>query len=157
MEILGVIRHERAVLLWIQRSTSQGGGRRLRLLAVRPVRTVFGCQLPMRTTGTRDVRASDIVFRVRRFAKLSSSERKTEEMYDFVFDQSHISEKNMDRLRVLLDDPDEGVQNVAFVLIRVAAIRPYRRKRLKYLLKVDWTLAQDFVETFLGGEWIDVE
>jgi hypothetical protein len=63
----------------------------------------------------------------------------------------------MDRLRVLLDDPDEGVRNMAYVLIRVGAIRPYRRKRLKYLLKVDRMLAQDFVETFLGGEWIDME
>ena len=77
-------------------------------------------------------------------------------MYHFIFHQSHISEKNMDRLRVLLDDPDEGVRNMAYVLIRVAAIRPYKRKRLKHLLKVDRTLAQDFVETFLGSEWIDV-
>ena len=77
-------------------------------------------------------------------------------MYHFIFHQSHISEKNMDRLRVLLDDPDEGVRNMAYVLIRVAAIRPYKGKRLKHLLKVDRTLAQDFVETFLGGEWIDV-
>ncbi len=72
-------------------------------------------------------------------------------MYHFIFHQSHISEKNMDRLRVLLDDPDEGVRNMAYVLIRVAVIRPYRRtaqiphrrKRLKYLLKVDRMLAQD--------------
>src|SRR5437867_10049713 len=58
-----------------------------------------------RTTGTCRVHLSDIVFRMRRFAKLSASERKTKEMYHFVFHQSHISEKNMDRLRVLLDDP----------------------------------------------------
>ena len=63
----------------------------------------------------------------------------------------------MDRLRVLLDDPDEVVRNMAYVLIRVAAIRPYKRKRLKHLLKVDRTLAQDFVEAFLGAEWIDAE
>ncbi len=74
-----------------------------------------------------------------------------------MFHQSHISEKNMDRLRVLLDDSDEHVRNIAYVLIRVAAIRPYKRKRLKYLVKVDRTIAKEFVETFLEGEWIDVE
>ena len=110
-----------------------------------------------RTTGTCRVHLSDIVFRMRRFAKLSSSERKTEEIYHFVFHQSHISEKNMDRLRILLDDPDEAVRNMAYVLIRVAAIRPYKRKRLKYLVKVDRTLAKEFVDVFLAGEWIDVE
>jgi len=51
----------------------------------------------------------------------------------------------MDRLRILLDDPDEAVRNMAYVLIRVAAIRPYKRKRLKYLVKVDRTLAKEFV------------
>src|SRR3989442_3400182 len=110
-----------------------------------------------RINGTRCVLLSGYSFQVRRFGKLSSSERKREEMYHFVFHQSHISEKNMDRLRVLLDDSDEGVRNMAYVLIRVAEIRPHRRKRLKYLVKVDRTLAKEFVDVFLAGEWIDME
>ena len=93
-------------------------------------------------------------FRMRRFPKLSSRERKIEEMHGFVH-QSHISEKNVARLRVLLDDPDEGVRKMAYVLIRVAAVRPYKRKRLRYIVKVDRTLAKEFVEMFFGDEWID--
>jgi hypothetical protein len=34
----------------------------------------------------------------------------------------------MDWLLVLLDDPDEDIRSMAYVLIRVAAIRPYNRK-----------------------------
>jgi hypothetical protein len=75
-------------------------------------------------------------------------------MYRFVH-QSHISEKNVARLRVLLDDPDDGVRTMAYVLIRVAAVRPYKRKRLRYVVKVDRMLAKEFVEMFFGDEWID--
>jgi hypothetical protein len=91
---------------------------------------------------------------MRRFPKLSPRERKIEEMYRFVH-QSHISKKNVARLRVLLDDADEGVRNMAYVLIRVAAVRPYKRKRLRYIVKVDRILAKEFVEMFFGDEWID--
>jgi len=93
-------------------------------------------------------------FRMRRFPKLNSGERKIDEMYGFVH-QSHISEKNLARLRVLLDDSDDGVRNMAYLLIRVAAVRPYKRKRLRYIVKVDRTLAKEFVKLFFGDEWID--
>jgi hypothetical protein len=92
------------------------------------------------------------------YAKISEIDfkgTKIEEMYHFALHQSHISEKNIDRLRALLDDSDEDVRTMAYVLIRVAAIRPSRRKRLRYIVQVDQSLAKEFIEIFFGGEWID--
>lgn len=74
-----------------------------------------------------------------------------------LYDQSRISEKNINRLRALREDPDQGVRTMAGLLIKVAAIRPFKRKRLKCLVKVDQALAKEFVETFFPGAWIEIQ
>lgn len=78
-------------------------------------------------------------------------------MFRFVYHQSHISEKNINRLRAFLEDPDEGVRIMADVVIRVAVIRPFKRKRVKYLVKVNQALAKEFVETFFPGGWVEMQ
>ena len=49
--------------------------------------------------------------------------------------QSNISAKNMSRLKTLTKFPDQEVQEKAELLLEVARLRPYKRKRRGYLAR----------------------
>jgi hypothetical protein len=49
--------------------------------------------------------------------------------------QSHISSKNLERLKILADSLDEEVACLARVVLEVGEIRPYKRRRIKVLAK----------------------
>jgi hypothetical protein len=47
--------------------------------------------------------------------------------------QSHISSKNIGRLKILVESSDQEVATLAGVVLEIAEIRPYKRRRLKVL------------------------
>jgi hypothetical protein len=47
--------------------------------------------------------------------------------------QSHISSKNIDRLKILIESSDKKVAGFASVVLEIGEIRPYKRRRLKVL------------------------
>jgi hypothetical protein len=49
--------------------------------------------------------------------------------------QSHISSKNMERLKILVESSDQEVASLAGVVLEIGEIRPYKRRRLKVLAK----------------------
>jgi len=49
--------------------------------------------------------------------------------------QSHISAKNLERLKILAESSDEEIACLAGVVLEVGEIRPYKRRRLKILAK----------------------
>ena len=49
--------------------------------------------------------------------------------------QSHISSKNIGRLKILVESSDQEVATLAGVVLEIAEIRPYKRRRLKVLAK----------------------
>jgi len=47
--------------------------------------------------------------------------------------QSHISSKNLERLKILAESADEEVAHLAGVVREIGKIRPYKKSRLKVL------------------------
>ena len=68
------------------------------------------------------------------------------EIEGFLFHQSHISAKNVDRLRQHTQSPDPAVANAATVVLQVAVIAPFRRKRLRLLRHARPDLVEALVE-----------
>jgi len=54
------------------------------------------------------------------------------EIEGFMF-QSHISKKNIIRLRELADSTNEQVASLATLVLEVSKVRPYKKRRLKVL------------------------
>jgi hypothetical protein len=69
--------------------------------------------------------------------KRPASERarieNTDEIHGFLT-QSHISEKNLGRLRALAASSDESVAGMARVVLEIGKVHPYKRNRFKFLL-----------------------
>jgi hypothetical protein len=63
--------------------------------------------------------------------------------------QSHISKKNIVRLRVLSESSDEHIAMMATLVIEVAKVKPYKRKRLKVLASERADLLVQLEETGL--------
>jgi hypothetical protein len=59
---------------------------------------------------------------------------ETDEILGFLT-QSHISDKNIGRLKILVESSDQEVAGLASVVLEVGQIRPYKRRRLKILAK----------------------
>jgi hypothetical protein len=57
---------------------------------------------------------------------------RIDELYGFL-DQSHISPKNVGRLEILAQHADSGVRQLANLLLEVARVKPYKRRRWKFL------------------------
>jgi hypothetical protein len=55
-----------------------------------------------------------------------------DEIYQFLR-QKHVSPKNVARLKEMLESADAQVQKEAQLVLQVAAIKPYRRKRIPFL------------------------
>ena len=49
--------------------------------------------------------------------------------------QSHISEKNVSRLKNSAVSPNEGIAELAEIVLEVAEVRPYKKRRLKELAR----------------------
>jgi hypothetical protein len=59
-----------------------------------------------------------------------------DELYGFL-EQSHISQKNIDRLGILTRHADPEVRKLADLALDIARAKPYRRRRLKFLAEND--------------------
>jgi hypothetical protein len=55
-----------------------------------------------------------------------------DELYGFL-DQSHISQKNIERLGILTRHADPDVRRLAVLVLEVARVKPHKRRRLKFL------------------------
>lgn len=64
-----------------------------------------------------------------------------EEICNFL-EQSHISERNVARLRTLADSPNPETAELASIVLEVALVKPYKRRRLKFL----WQERRDLLE-----------
>jgi len=85
-------------------------------------------------------------------ARLPKEKREEIEQKDEIFDylrQSHISDKNVSRLRKLAASPNEQVADLAGIVLEVAEIKPYKKRRLKELARKNRDLLQKLNETGL--------
>ena len=57
-----------------------------------------------------------------------------DEIFNFLR-QSHISDKNVSRLEHLQGSEDKEVSNLAGIVLEVAKVKPYKKKRLKHLAR----------------------
>jgi hypothetical protein len=71
-----------------------------------------------------------------------------EEIFNFL-NQSHISKKNISRLYSLVESPDEEVAKLAGIVLDVAKVKPYKKKRLKFLAREHRDLLAKLDETGL--------
>lgn len=85
-------------------------------------------------------------------ASLPKEEREEIECKDEIFNylrQSHISDRNVSRLRKLAASPNERIAEVAEIVLEVAEFSPYKRKRLRELARKRRDLLQKLEETGL--------
>jgi hypothetical protein len=69
-------------------------------------------------------------------ARLPKEKREEIEYKDEIFNylhQLHISDKNVSRLRKLVVSPNEQIAELAGIVLEVAEIKPYKKRRLKEL------------------------
>jgi len=52
-----------------------------------------------------------------------------------ILEQSHVSDKNLARLRALASAPDAFIANLAAVVLDVSVVTPYRRRRFRVLAR----------------------
>ncbi len=72
----------------------------------------------------------------RECSRMPKEEREAIEHKDEIFGfmlQSHISKKNLKRLRILRDGGNKSIVELAEIVLRVAAVKPYKKKRMKFL------------------------
>jgi hypothetical protein len=72
-----------------------------------------------------------------------------DELYGFL-EQSHISQKNIDRLGILTRHADSEVRKLADLVLDIARVKPYRRRRLKFLAKNHRSLVLRLQEAYEG-------
>ncbi len=75
------------------------------------------------------------------------------DLSDFFYRQSRISERNVKRLHVLAGSDDPEIAAQANALLRVAAVAPHRRKRLKRIRAAEPELLTRLAEVGLPMEW----
>ena len=73
---------------------------------------------------------------------------QTEEIFHFL-EQSHISKKNMDRLTILAESENEEISELAGIVLEVAKVKPYKKRRLKVLARERRDLLEKLDETGL--------
>jgi uncharacterized protein (DUF4415 family) len=71
-----------------------------------------------------------------------------EEIFGFL-KQSHISEKNVARLKTLAASANSQTAELAGIVLEVAWVKPYKRRRLKVLARERKDLLQKLRETGL--------
>ena len=83
---------------------------------------------------------------------MPKEEREAIEQANEIFDylrQSHISPKNVSRLRVLAGSANERTAELARIVLEVAEVRPYKRRRLSILARERRDLLMKLEETGL--------
>jgi len=73
-------------------------------------------------------------------------ERRAIEDTDSIFgfmQQSHISEKNVARLKTMTKSENSRVASLAAVVLKVAEVKPYKTRRLKFLAKMHPEILRD--------------
>jgi len=73
---------------------------------------------------------------------------QTEEIFSFL-SQSHISKKNVERLTVLAESENEKISELAGIVLEVAKVKPYKKRRLKVLARERRDLLEKLDETGL--------
>ena len=71
-------------------------------------------------------------------ARLPKEKREEAEYKDEIFNylrQSHISDKNVTRLRKLAASPSNQIAELARIALEIAEIKPYKKRRLKELAR----------------------
>lgn len=71
-------------------------------------------------------------------SRMPKKERESIEQKDEIFNflrQSHISDKNVSRLKQLYESPDKEVSKLAGIVLEVAKVKPYKKRRLKVLTR----------------------
>jgi len=63
--------------------------------------------------------------------------------------QSHISDKNVSRLKTLASFENPKIAELASIFLKVAQVKPYKKQRLKVLAKERRDLLQKLKETGL--------
>jgi len=71
-----------------------------------------------------------------------------DEIFNFLR-QSHISSKNVARLNELVLHSDKKIAKYAGIVLRVAEIKPYKRRRLGVIAREDRELLKELEETGL--------
>lgn len=71
-----------------------------------------------------------------------------DEIFGFL-KQSHISEKNVAWLKTLLTSDNQTVAELANIVLEVAQVKPYKKRRLKVLAKERKDLLQKLEKTGL--------
>jgi hypothetical protein len=71
-----------------------------------------------------------------------------EEIFGFL-EQSHVSEKNLARLKTLASSEAQRIAELANIVLEIARINPYKKGRLKVLSKQRRDLLQKLEETGL--------
>lgn len=89
---------------------------------------------------------------------MPKEERDAIEQLDEIFrfmNQSHISEKNVARLKTLVASPNAQIADLADLVLQIAAIKPYKRKRMRVLAQQRPDLLQRVNETglYLAHHW----
>ena len=94
----------------------------------------------------------------KRCKAMPKSERQVIENIDDIFRfmrQSHISEKNVVRLEQMVKSENPQVASLAAMVLKVARVKPYRTRRLKFLARRHPELLQELQDTglVLGHIW----
>ena len=73
---------------------------------------------------------------------------QSEEIFSFM-QQSHISKKNVERLTVLTESENKRISELAGIVLEVAKVKPYKKRRLKVLARERRDLLEKLGETGL--------
>ena len=71
-----------------------------------------------------------------------------EEIFNYL-KQSHISKKNLSRLNTLASSDNPKIAEYASIVLEVAKVKPYKKRRLKVLARERRDLLQELKETGL--------
>ena len=71
-----------------------------------------------------------------------------EEIFGYM-SQSHISENNIARLKIISQSPNNRVSHLASVALQVAAVKPYKRSRINFLARGHKELLEKLEKTGL--------
>ena len=71
-----------------------------------------------------------------------------QEIYNFL-SQSHISKKNVVRLNILKDSENTKISEYASIVLEVAKVQPYKKRRLKILSRDNRSLLKKLQDTGL--------
>lgn len=110
--------------------------------------SVCGRQRPNEHFGGRGERAHTC----RDCRRLPKEERQAQRQEDEIFGfmrQSHISDKNVKRLQRLRGSNDARVAELAEIVLEVAQVKPYKKRRLKVLAQERKDLLARLEETGL--------